>query len=95
MREFLTRRDRAVLAAVADGRCALICGCEPDLLVDGLWFCDQARVHSLIALGLLAPVVEQRPGCRVPATLTEAGRAELQRLTAPVIPAPAVTTAAA
>jgi hypothetical protein len=95
MREVLSRRDHAVLAAVAAGRCALICGCEPDLLVDGLWFCDQARAHSLIALGLLTPVVEQRPGCRVPATLTEAGRAELPRLTAPVIPAPAVTTAAA
>lgn len=76
----LSRRDYALLAAVAAGRCTLICGCEPDLLVDGRWFCDQSRAHSLVALGLVQPAVPGQPGRRVPATLTDAGRAELRDL---------------
>ena len=31
----LSRRDLALLRATAAGRCELLCGCAPDLLVDG------------------------------------------------------------
>ena len=66
-------RDRAVLRAVAAGRCQLRAGCEPVLLVDGVACADSAVAPRLIAAGLVAApvgVVEQ-------ARLTAAGRAAL------------------
>jgi hypothetical protein len=66
-------RDRAVLRAVAAGRCHLRAGCEPQLVVDGLSCADSAAARRLIAAGLLAP-----PTAGVaPARLTAAGRAAL------------------
>jgi hypothetical protein len=66
-------RDRAVLRAVAAGRCQLRAGCEPLLVVDGVACADSAVARRLIAAGLLAPPskVVQR------AQLTDAGRAAL------------------
>jgi hypothetical protein len=66
-------RDRAVLRAVAAGRCQLRAGCEPQLIVDGLSCADSAAARRLIAAGLLAPptVTTER------ARLTDAGRAAL------------------
>jgi hypothetical protein len=70
----LYHRDYAVLAAVEAGRCDLLCGSEPDLIIDDKWFCDQVRVHDLIAAGLLTPTIRGIPGRRVPAILTDAGK---------------------
>jgi hypothetical protein len=67
-------RDRAVLRAVAAGRCLLRAGCEPLLTVDGLSCADSAVARRLIDAGLLAQpatVVER-------ARLTPAGRAALE-----------------
>jgi hypothetical protein len=76
----LCRRDRAVLVAVAAGRCSLVCGSEPDLLVDNLWFCDQHRVHCLISLGLLTTRTSGHVGCCLPAVLTAQGGIALELL---------------
>jgi hypothetical protein len=67
----LTGRDRALLRAVAAGRCDIAPRGVPDLRVDGRWFCDQPRAHALIATGLLA----RAGGTRL--LLTPAGRAAL------------------
>jgi hypothetical protein len=67
-------RDRAVLRAVADGRCELRTYCEPVLVVDGLSCADSAAAGRLIDAGLLT-----RPSGRgvERARLTSAGRAVL------------------
>jgi hypothetical protein len=67
----LTGRDRALLRAVAAGRCDIAPSGIPDLRVDGRWFCDQPRAHALLAAGLLA-----RAGGTT-LLLTPAGRAAL------------------
>jgi hypothetical protein len=67
-------RDRAVLRAVAAGRCLLRAGCEPLLTVDGLSCADSAVARRLLNAGLLAQptsVVER-------ARLTAAGRVALE-----------------
>ena len=48
-------RDRAVLRAVAKGRCELRAGCEPVLIIDGLSCADSTAVHRLISAGLIVP----------------------------------------
>ena len=68
-------RDRAVLRAVAGGRCQLGAGCEPVLLVDGLVFADFSTGGRLVAAGLVAPPDPTRP--LGPARLTAAGAAAL------------------
>lgn len=68
-------RDRALLRAVADGRCELGTGCEPVLLVDGMLCADTAAAHRLVSAGLLVAPDPSRPV--VPAVLTSAGRALL------------------
>ena len=73
----LTRRDRAILRAVADGRAELVYGAEPDLLLDGRCCCDQVAAHRLAHAGLIAPLVVADVGQRVPARLTQAGSAQL------------------
>lgn len=72
-----THRARAMLRAVADGRAELVCGCEPDLLVDGLCCCDQFTAHLLARDGLIRPVVPGAVGERVRAEITAAGHAAL------------------
>jgi hypothetical protein len=73
----LTRRDRAILKAVADGRAELVYGAEPDLLLDGRCCCDQMAAHRLARAGLIAPLAIAPVGQRVPARLTAAGTAQL------------------
>lgn len=63
----LTHRDRAVLRAVADGRCEIS---GSSLLVDGLCCADQFAGLRLRTAGLISA----RPG---PAALTTAGYAML------------------
>jgi hypothetical protein len=73
----LTGRDRAILRAVAAGGGELLCGVEPDLLLDGRCCCDQTAVHRLARSGLIAPVGVGAVGQRVPARLTDEGTAQL------------------
>jgi hypothetical protein len=65
----LSHRDRAVLRAVAAGRCALA---GHTLLVDGLCCADQFLGARLTGAGLI-----DRTGPAGPACLTAAGRAAL------------------
>ena len=69
----LTGRDRALLRAVAAGRCDIAPTGIPNLRVDGRWFCDQLRAHVLLAAGL----VTRAGGASVTALITRAGRAAL------------------
>ncbi|MEV6640748.1 hypothetical protein [Amycolatopsis sp. NPDC051371] len=73
----LTHRAMAMLRAVAAGRAQMSCSCEPDLFIDGFACCDQMTAHALAHGGYLRPAVEAAAG-RVPAELTEAGRAALE-----------------
>ena len=66
-------RDRAVLRAVAAGRCRLRGGCEPLLVVDGVACADSGVARRLIAAGLVATPA----GTTDRASLTAAGRAAL------------------
>jgi hypothetical protein len=71
----LTRRDVALLAAVAQERCEIVHGSLPVLFVDGRLSCDASAARRLIGAGLL-----KRPGLgsgRWPARLTDAGQAAL------------------
>jgi hypothetical protein len=75
--QVLSRRDLALLHAVADHRCEIQHGSESVLFVDGRACCDAEAGRRLIRAGLLA-----QPGLgrgRWPARLTEAGMAELAR----------------
>lgn len=71
--ETVNGRDRALLRAVAAGRCELGGGLEPVLLIDGLGCADSIAGGRLLRAGLIAAA---GPGAG-PATLTEAGRAAL------------------
>lgn len=73
----LTRRDRALLLAVADGRCDVDGAAWPELRVDGRWFSDQLRAQSLFAAGLLARASGEGTRAWSPARLTATGRAAL------------------
>jgi hypothetical protein len=73
----LSYRDRAILRAIAGGTAQLVVSSEPDLFVDGRSCSDQVAVRRLAHAGLIGPAVPGRPGQRVPAELTPAGRHEL------------------
>ncbi len=66
----LTHRDRAVLRAVAAGRCEIPAGSGGALIVDGLCFSDQFAGLRLSAAGLIAAGVGR-------ARLTPSGQALL------------------
>ena len=69
----LTHRDRAILRAIAAGRCQISGGACAALTIDGLSCCDQFVGARLTGAGLVAA-----PGPRPePARLTESGRALL------------------
>lgn len=71
--ETLSGRERALLRAVAAGRCELGGGCEPVLLIDGLTCADSGAARRLVAAGLIGA-----PGRgRAPAMLTAAGHAAM------------------
>ena len=67
----LSRRDVALLRAIAAGRCELSGRNAPVLTVDGRCFCDQLAALRLTLAGLIAPAGERW----APAALTHAGRA--------------------
>jgi hypothetical protein len=67
----LSGRDRALLRAVAAGRCRIGAGWQPVLLVDGLVCADSAAGHRLVAAGLIDPPDPTRPLAR--AALTALG----------------------
>ena len=62
-------RDRAVLRAIAAGRCELWAGCEPVLVVDGMRCADSGVAKRLLAQGLVV-----KPIGSAVAELTPAGR---------------------
>ncbi len=66
----LNPRDRAVLRAVAAGRCELAGTAGATLVVDGLCFADQFAAPRLKAAGLIAAGIGR-------ARLTESGHALL------------------
>lgn len=70
----LSRRDVAVLRAVAAGRCQMSGAGGGSLTVDGLCCCDQFVAPRLTSAGLIAAAGPQ-PG---PARLTPSGRALLE-----------------
>ncbi len=75
----ISARHRALLHAVAAGRCRITLSRAPDLIVDDRYSCDQQAARLLAAAGLIRPIVsEGRPGELVPAVLTSAGRAVLR-----------------
>ncbi|WP_158893924.1 hypothetical protein [Amycolatopsis anabasis] len=73
----LNHRERATLRAVALGKAEITCSCEPDLFIDGLACCDQTTAHRLAKGGLVVPARAGRPGERVPALISDLGRAAL------------------
>lgn len=73
----LSHRARAILSATAEGRVAISCSCEPDLLIDELACCDQSCAHHLVHIGLVTHAHVGTTGTFVPATLTTRGRAML------------------
>jgi hypothetical protein len=69
----LSNRDRAVLRAVASGRCEISSPMGDALVVDGLCMSDQFVGPRLLAAGFIA--AGPRPG---PARLTAIGAALLE-----------------
>jgi hypothetical protein len=69
----LSKRDIAVLRAVAAGRCQISETFGGNLVIDGLWFTDQFAGPRLTEAGLISP--DSRGG---PARLTGSGRALLE-----------------
>jgi hypothetical protein len=70
----LSHRDRAVLRAIADGRCQISGDIGVHLVIDGVCCCDQFVGTRLSQAGLIA-ADGSRPG---PARLTLSGRALLE-----------------
>jgi hypothetical protein len=70
----LNHRDRAVLRAVAAGRCQITGGACASLLIDGVSCCDQMVAPRLTRAGLIA-AAGPRPE---PARLTASGQALLK-----------------
>jgi hypothetical protein len=69
----LSYRDRAVLRAVAAGRCEISETCGGNLVIDGMWFTDQFAGPRLTEAGLIAAGPQGGP-----ARLTRSGRALLE-----------------
>ncbi len=74
----VSSRDRAVLRAVAVGRCQLGAGCEPVLLVDGLVCTDSSAGRRLVAAGFIAAPDRSRP--LGPAVITAAGLSAVEQI---------------
>ena len=64
----MSQRDRAVLRAVAAGRCEIAQTFGGNLIIDGMWFTDQFAGPRLTEAGLQGG----------PAQLTASGRALLE-----------------
>jgi hypothetical protein len=76
----LSRRELAMLHAIAAGRGEITGSGEPDLFIDGLACCDQSAAHHLAHAGLVHATRPAEVGQRVPAELTTAGHAVLATL---------------
>jgi len=74
LRATLSHRDRAVLRAVAAGRCQISDDFGVQLVIDGVCCCDQFVGTRLSQAGLIA-TDGSRPGL---ARLTPSGRAVLE-----------------
>jgi hypothetical protein len=70
----LSHRDRAVLRAVAAGRCRASLDSPQTLLVDGLCLADQFTGARLAQAGLIVAPAIPTP----PVVLTDSGRAALE-----------------
>jgi hypothetical protein len=77
----LSRREFAMLQAIAADRGEITGSCEPDLFIDGLACCDQSAAHHLAHTGLVHATRPAEVGQRVPAELTTPGHAVLATLT--------------
>jgi hypothetical protein len=53
------------------------CSSEPDLFIDGYACCDQMTAHALAHSGYIKPADVSVATGRVPAELTDAGRAAI------------------
>lgn len=73
----LSRREIAMLRAVAAGRAEVTSSCEPDLFIDGISCGDQAAAHALAHAGYLQPSLDRPIGRRCPAVLTDLGHQAL------------------
>jgi hypothetical protein len=73
----LSHRAMAMLRAVDAHRAQMSCSCEPDLFIDGFACCDQMTAHALAHSGYIRPADVSVVTGRVPAELTEAGRAAI------------------
>ena len=73
----LSRREFAMLHAIADGRAEITGSCEPDLFIDGLACCDQSAAHHLAHAGLVRATHPAQVEQRVSAELTTVGSAVL------------------
>ncbi|MDT7725680.1 MAG: hypothetical protein QOI21_2256 [Actinomycetota bacterium] len=73
----LSHRAIAMLRAVDAHRAQMSCSCEPDLFIDGFACCDQMTAHALAHSGYIRPADLSVVTGRVPAELTEAGRAAI------------------
>jgi hypothetical protein len=73
----LSHRAMAMLRAVQASRAQMSCSCEPDLFIDGFACCDQMTAHQLARGGYIRPAGTAVATGRVPAELTETGRAAL------------------
>jgi hypothetical protein len=69
----LSHRDRAILRAVAAGRCRASLDSPQTLLVDGLCLADQFTGPRLAQAGLIVT-----PTATQPVVLTDSGRAALE-----------------
>jgi hypothetical protein len=70
----LSHRDRAVLRAVAAGRCEISGGACVALVIDGVGCCDQFVGSRLTQAGLIAAAGARQE----PARLTPSGQALLE-----------------
>ena len=66
----LSRRERAILRAVADGRGELTAGAVPELYLDGRYCSDQEAVYRLTTSRYIAPARRAPAGERVRAVVT-------------------------
>ncbi|MCU1652400.1 MAG: hypothetical protein QOC67_4383 [Pseudonocardiales bacterium] len=70
----LSSRDRAVLRAIAEGRCMVSGSCGTSLTVDGFCLADQFAGSRLASAGLITAT----GAMPAPAALTSVGLAVLQ-----------------
>ncbi|SFR29887.1 hypothetical protein SAMN04488564_1232 [Lentzea waywayandensis] len=79
----LSKRDVALLRAVAAGRAQMSQSCEPDLFIDGMASCDQTAARCLAHAGLIEPVLPAVAGSLTRARLTLLGASVLAQQAMP------------